>query len=433
MSALHTPNLEQYKKQAKDLLKAHRSGDAESLALLREHSPRLNKGSDEEILAYDLSLQEAQHVIACRHSYRNWDWLRIISTCDFDQLAQLDDREVQMHLHWCDHQSLLQALKGIENTPVATRFLENMSSRVRAEVEREIAALTDVDPERSEEIRGAILTRTMRKVNEEEITWPKEKGGATPRTGSPYSPRLLELAALPLEQMDTEQIAELFAEMARRAQQHGAVSLHGLEEKVANPFIREGLQLTVDATEPDLVEEMLKTRSRFALLPQLRTHRMMIVEGTMSMVSNDPPRILHHKLSTFYEAEQREIWSEYQEVDVTELIDRLRRTPFAEMKFDQIDSFFTDMATLWLRSGIKGLKPLIEVASYPMLRLAFELVCADIDHDELCERLEAHLEEEMQQIKLCHHMVIAGIRAVWDLKSPEEVTEIVEEVGSRAG
>jgi hypothetical protein len=116
------PNLEQYKKQAKDLLEAHRSGDAEALALLRQHLPRLADVPDEEVLACNLSLQEAQHVIACRHGYRNWDWLRIIALCDFDLLAQLDDREIQGHLHWCDHGSLLQALKGIEDSPAAAAW-----------------------------------------------------------------------------------------------------------------------------------------------------------------------------------------------------------------------------------------------------------------------------------------------------------------------
>ena len=43
MSARHEihRNLEQYKKQAKDLLKAHLSGDAQAVALVRAHLPRL--------------------------------------------------------------------------------------------------------------------------------------------------------------------------------------------------------------------------------------------------------------------------------------------------------------------------------------------------------------------------------------------------------
>ena len=34
------PNLEQYKKQAKELAKSHRSGDAPTLARIKQHHPR---------------------------------------------------------------------------------------------------------------------------------------------------------------------------------------------------------------------------------------------------------------------------------------------------------------------------------------------------------------------------------------------------------
>ena len=100
------------------------------------------------------------------------------------------------------------------------------------------------------------------------------------------------------------------------------------------------------------------------------------------------------------------------------------------MDLTQVDAFFTDMATLWHLSGIDGLRQLIPVVGYPMLRLAFEWVCADIDHDELCRQLEARLEEEMQQIEQRHRMVTVGIRAVRDLKSPEETARLVRQVAA---
>ena len=37
------PNLDQYKKQAKELVKAAKAGDARAFALMREHHPRLKK------------------------------------------------------------------------------------------------------------------------------------------------------------------------------------------------------------------------------------------------------------------------------------------------------------------------------------------------------------------------------------------------------
>ena len=57
------PNLEQLRKQAKDLVKAHRRGEAESCAVLK-HLGRLSRSSPSEILKATISLQEAQHALA---------------------------------------------------------------------------------------------------------------------------------------------------------------------------------------------------------------------------------------------------------------------------------------------------------------------------------------------------------------------------------
>jgi hypothetical protein len=69
------PSLEQLKRQAKDLLKAHQAGDrcvCEKLRLLR----RFAQVSDERILAAAVSLQETQHALAVDYGFRNWSELK---------------------------------------------------------------------------------------------------------------------------------------------------------------------------------------------------------------------------------------------------------------------------------------------------------------------------------------------------------------------
>ena len=56
------PNLDQYKKQAKDLLKASKAGAPEALARMRKHQPRSAK----------LTLADAQFVIAREHGFDSW-------------------------------------------------------------------------------------------------------------------------------------------------------------------------------------------------------------------------------------------------------------------------------------------------------------------------------------------------------------------------
>ncbi len=69
------PSLEQLKKQAKDLLKAVKSGDASVCPVLRLHV-RFADSPDEAILGADLSLQEVQHVVALQYGFKDWSALR---------------------------------------------------------------------------------------------------------------------------------------------------------------------------------------------------------------------------------------------------------------------------------------------------------------------------------------------------------------------
>jgi ankyrin repeat protein len=61
------PSLEQLRKQAKDLLRAHRAGDARGVARVAEHHPRPDE---------PLKLSGAQLVIAREHGFASWPRLR---------------------------------------------------------------------------------------------------------------------------------------------------------------------------------------------------------------------------------------------------------------------------------------------------------------------------------------------------------------------
>ncbi len=73
--------LEQYQKQAEELLEAHRSGDSQALRIIHENHPRfvdskipwLPKNlSDSEIRSAALELADAQLTIARWYSFQNW-------------------------------------------------------------------------------------------------------------------------------------------------------------------------------------------------------------------------------------------------------------------------------------------------------------------------------------------------------------------------
>ena len=76
-------SLEQLKKQAKELVKNHRTQDASTFALIREFLPALAGRTDEEIVLYPFALHDAQSVIARQYGFPGWNQLR-------DYLEKLD-------------------------------------------------------------------------------------------------------------------------------------------------------------------------------------------------------------------------------------------------------------------------------------------------------------------------------------------------------
>jgi ankyrin repeat protein len=66
------PNLEQYKKQAKELLKNHAAKGADSLARFAQNHPRFQNVIAEEIARARVSLTDAQLVLAREHGFESW-------------------------------------------------------------------------------------------------------------------------------------------------------------------------------------------------------------------------------------------------------------------------------------------------------------------------------------------------------------------------
>jgi ankyrin repeat protein len=66
------PCLEQYKKQAKDLVKAYKSNDSEAIRRIKNNHPRLDNLPDSDIRNAKFSLADAQLVIARENGFPSW-------------------------------------------------------------------------------------------------------------------------------------------------------------------------------------------------------------------------------------------------------------------------------------------------------------------------------------------------------------------------
>ena len=92
------PNLEQLRKQAKDLLKAYRAGDSPALLRFRESLQRLADASDEQLGKMSLSLRDAQRVIAAEHGFCDWTQLKDhVDELTSSKMIEMNIDRIQMH------------------------------------------------------------------------------------------------------------------------------------------------------------------------------------------------------------------------------------------------------------------------------------------------------------------------------------------------
>ena len=345
------PSIEQLKKQAKDLRKAHQSADAEALAQIKEHLPRLADASDEEVRDAEVSLQDCQHVIAREYGFESWNWLRVVVEIDFELLARISDREAQTLMREVDQKDLVMALKsGVDDAgnscdpsdELRDKFLGNMSERVRKFITEEMEFLGPTPWSEGDEIRRRILQQVVQLAGKGQIDWPNGGDGGGQEDSGPsidqYAPRLLELVGRSLEEMSLDEVAELWFELAEQARRLGVLSLEPLLLEFGSLFVREAVQLAVDGTEPDLIYDILKTRIQHAILPRRKMRGVMAIEALAAIMAGDNPRIIHHKLGAIYQAELTDPEAGNWEVAVEELATRLRKTPFAQMEFGQINA-----------------------------------------------------------------------------------------------
>ena len=69
-------NLENLRKQAKQYLRWHREQYYPAAAIIREYLPRFSQFSDEEILAAEFRLADAQELVARENGFEGWQALR---------------------------------------------------------------------------------------------------------------------------------------------------------------------------------------------------------------------------------------------------------------------------------------------------------------------------------------------------------------------
>jgi flagellar motor component MotA len=432
------PSLEQIKKQAKELLAAFAAGDAAGVELVVAHLPRLDGASADQLREAKPSLQEAQHVLAVDYGYANWNWLHAAVEVDFDLLARLTDREIQTLMREVDQKDLVVGLVGASEV-VKAAILSNMSERVRQFIQEEMVFLGEVDPAQILDTQRRIIQQLHHMAQQGQVSWPN---GETPkpdqkeREARMTQPNfMIDFLRQSLDELSLEQVARMWTEIAESARKAGILSLEQFVQEAAEPSVAEGIQLAVDGTEPDLIEDILRTRMDCVLLPRIITRVRMLIEAVMAIQAGDNPRIILHKLSAFFLTFHEQLGADASpnsEVTVEQLADRLRQQSFAALGNADRAMLLADLGCLARTHGMAALAPLVDATDDALLKRGLELLVGKEDPGRIMEILGEQTTAQVLGAKARYTMCLVGIRMIQAGKKPEDISAAVLEAGQKA-
>lgn len=428
-------SLENLRKQAKGLHKAFADGEDDAVARIRTHLPRAAGLDDNALRALDLSLQEAQHVLAKEYELPSWDALRdAVTVPSFDELALLTDMETQRLMRQISQKDLCRSIIGASKA-VRGRFLSNMSNRVRGFIMEEAESLAqDLPDHEPEASRQRLVEAVLTLRGNGQIEWPPP-ADRTPYSGDFEKRQQIAdavedpLGGLSFEELEIVEIAKIYGELATVAKRDGILALQayippGLP---MTPF-RDGLRLIVDGTEPAIVESLLGTRLA-TMVHHRRIRLQMITEGIAALQAGDNPWIIYDKMQAFYlDTGEGDTPARLRE-DLTgeELHDWFERGWMLTRKPTDIAHTFLQMAFVARNHGIAELAAAAAVIEEPLLKVGLDGLIADRDNVGLRDQLEARAEAEVRRFESHNRAAVAGVLAMQKGREPADVAQAVHD------
>ena len=401
------PSLRHLKNESKQLHKALHAGDVAAAARVRTVLPRLSADAAVD----DVTLMEAQHVLAREYGFREWPDLAAVAELDFAGLATLSDEDTHRLLREVDQKDLVVALQ-LAGDDVKRRMLTGMSERVRTFITDEMEFLGPRPKDEILEVQGRILHQVRLLARDGVLGWPPgaDTPPPKPRQEPDLDPGLAAIVGRRLTELSVDEVRALVHDLSARHQEHGLLSLETAATAAVDGFVREGLRLAVDGTEPALLEDFLKTRAR-ALLQHLQNWQQVIFEGVIAICSGDNPRFVAHKLLCVYRIDYDAV-IEPTGATIDELGARLRTSPVSAMDLDGLATLLTDLSQIARRQGVAALAPLADVIDDAVLREGVRRLADLDDMTTIGEAFGGPMKETTLAVESRLRLFTAGITAL---------------------
>jgi hypothetical protein len=319
------PSVTQLKIQAKELLKAHKSGDPAVCARLKLLH-RLAGRTDEQILSARITLADAQFVLAMEYGFATWNELRRHAEAGskapagarFEKLSDLmglDDRSIQMMLRELDAGDVVIATKFMDRE-LRERFLTNMSTRAREMVTADWDRLPPISPVLADLACGRILDLASDMAakgefaTEEAIRRRLEPApGVAEATQSAVSaapakrfgPEALSrhLSRRPASRMSRHELVDLLKTLAGLGRDEGMLAMAVFAVKhVDEELLGLGVRLVLQGKTPGEVREALRSDKDEILSAQGKRLDLLIA-GVEGLAAGLPPEEVEKKCAGF--------------------------------------------------------------------------------------------------------------------------------------
>lgn len=295
-------SIEHLKKQAKQLLKAFRSGDSsafQAFRLIRRYSAMQLP----EFLKSPVKLHDAQFAVALQYGFQSWQKLSAYCTQNdkednmsekinkaFYDLKGLKNRAMQRLLRQIDSRILAMALTNAEEGIRQKVFL-NMSSRAVRLLKNDIATGDTVSESAVLKSREKILDILKKLSDEGEIS-----GGTDNKETVPEKIECVaSLKKKKLSLFSTDELKAFFYDLAAKAHTYGILSLESDAEASDDAIIKKGLELITDGTDPSIVESVLRAKLEKALR-DFRIKYESSINAVLDIQNGNYPELVKEKL-----------------------------------------------------------------------------------------------------------------------------------------
>ncbi len=203
-----------------------------------------------------------------------------------NEITQWHPRSLQKWLREIEENDLLLVMPHLPKG-VSHLILENLSSRVRTVVNDAMGEDLSLPRKVVERAQERILEIANDMIDMGELNEPGEE------EDNDYPRRTQLSSSLPTD--NTRNLIESIALLGKYAEERGLLSLEEALGKISDPFLKEALQLIIDGTDSDLVEEILRNQVD-AITYQRELLYGLMIEGVLGIQAGNSSWILEKRL-----------------------------------------------------------------------------------------------------------------------------------------